>query len=62
MLDLNTTHYFIMKIPTNRELQQVAFNYSSDINPKELMNVYKKCIAKPYSSLVIDTTLSSDNP
>ena len=41
MLDLNTTHYFIMKIPTKRELQQVAFNHSSDIDPKELMNVYK---------------------
>ena len=26
------------------------------------MNLYKKCIAKPYSFLVIDTTLASDNP
>ena len=25
------------------------------------MNLYKKCIAKPYSFLVIDTTLASDN-
>ena len=24
--------------------------------------IYKKCIAKPYSFLVIDTTLASDNP
>ena len=25
------------------------------------MNLYKKCIAKPYSSLVIDINLASDN-
>ena len=28
---LNFTHYFIMKIPNKRELQQIAFNHSSDI-------------------------------
>ena len=26
------------------------------------MNLYKKCSAKPYSYLVIDATLASDNP
>ena len=26
------------------------------------INVYKKCTAKPYSLLVIDTTIASDNP
>ena len=26
------------------------------------MNLYKKCTAKPYSILVVDTTLASDNP
>ena len=25
------------------------------------MNLYKKCTAKPYSFLVIDNTLASDN-
>ena len=29
---LNYTHYFIMKIPNKRELQQTAFNHSSDID------------------------------
>ena len=24
-------HYFIIKIPNKKELQQIAFNYSSDI-------------------------------
>ena len=50
-----------MKIPNNRELQQTAFNHPSDIDFQDLMNLYKKCTAKPYSFLVIDTTLSSEN-
>ena len=54
-------HYFI-KIPNKRELQQIAFNHSSDIDFQDFMNLYKKCTAKPYSFLVIDTTLASDNP
>ena len=29
---LNTTHFFIMKIPNKRELQQIALNHSSDID------------------------------
>ena len=47
-----------MKILNKREPQQIAFNDSSDI---DLMNLYKKCTAKPYSFLVIDATLASDN-
>ena len=58
---LNSTHYFVMKIPNKRELQQIAFNHSSDIDFQDFMNLYKKCTAKPYSFLVIDTTLASDN-
>ena len=27
---LNSTHYFIMKIPNKRELEQIASNHSSD--------------------------------
>ena len=59
---LNTTHFFIMKIPNKRELQQIAINHSSDINTKDFINIYKKCTDKPYSFLVNDTTLSSDDP
>ena len=29
---LYSTHYFVMKIPSKRELQQIAFNHSSDID------------------------------
>ena len=50
-----------MKIPNKRELQQIAFNHSSDIEFQDVMNLYKKSTAAPYSFLVIDTTLPSDN-
>ena len=59
---LNSTHFFIMKIPNKRELQQIALNHSSDIDFKDFINIYKKCTDKPYSFLVNDTMLSSDNP
>ena len=54
---LNSTHFFIMKIPNKRELQHISLNYSSDIDFKDFMKIYKKCIAEPYSFLVNDTTL-----
>ena len=59
---LNSTHFFIMKIPNKRELQQIALNYSSGIDFKDFMKIYKKCTAEPYSFLVNDTTLPSDDP
>ena len=59
---LNTTHFFIMKIPNKRELQQIALNHSSDISTKDFIKIYEKCTAEPYSFLVNDTTLASDNP
>ena len=55
---LNSTHYFIVKISNKRERQQIEFNNSSDIDFKNFINPYKKCIAKPYSFLVIDATLT----
>ena len=59
---LNSTHFFIMKIPNKRELQQIALNHSSDIDFKDFMQIYKKCTTEPYSFLVNDTTLPSDDP
>ena len=59
---LNSTHFFIMKIPNERELQQIALNHSSDINFKDFMKTYKKFPAESYSFLVNDTTLPSDYP
>ena len=59
---LNSTHYFIMEIPKKQELHQIAFNHSSDIEFDDLTNLYKKFTAKLYSFLVIDATITSDNP
>ena len=59
---LNSTHFFISNIPNKRELQQIAINHSSDISAKDFINIYRKCTAEPYSFLVNDTTLASDNP
>ena len=59
---LNSTYFFIMKIPNKRELQQIALNHSSDIGFKDFMNIYKKCTAESCSFLVNDTTLPSDDP
>ena len=58
---LNTTHFFISKSPNKRELQQIAINHLSDISTKDFGNINKKCTAEPYSFLVNDTTLASDN-
>ena len=51
-----------MKILNKRELQQIAINLSSDINTKDFIQIYWKCTDKPYSFLVIDTTLPLNNP
>ena len=59
---LNTANHFIIKIPNKTELQQVAQNNSSDIDLKEIMKLYKVYTKEPYSFLVNDTALSSDNP
>ena len=36
---LNSMHYFNMKIPNKRELQQIVFNHSSDIDFKDFINL-----------------------
>ena len=51
-----------MKIPNKRELQQITLNYSSDIDFKDFMRIFKKYTAEPFSFLVNDTTLPSDDP
>ena len=59
---LNATHYFIMKNPSKRELQQIASEHSSEIDFKDFMTLYKDYTKEKYSFFVSDTTLSSDNP
>lgn len=61
-LRLNTKHFFIMKIPDKQELQYIAINHLSDTDFQEIKRLYRKCSAYIYSFLVIDTTLTSNNP
>ena len=39
----------------------LKFHHSSSIDFQDFINLYRKCAAKPYFFLVIDTTLASDN-
>ena len=41
--------------------KQIASDHLLDIYIRDFTNLYKKSTAKPYSFLVIDTTLASDN-
>ena len=59
---LNTSNFFIAKIPNKRELQEIATNHSSDINTEDFINIYRECTVEPYSFLVNDTALASNNP
>ena len=60
--DYNPDKKRIMKTQNKREFQQITLNHSSDIDSKDFMQIYKKCTAEPYSFLVNDTILPSDNP
>ena len=58
---LNSTHYLIMRINSNKELQNIAINHSADIDYKDFIKIYRECKKEPYSFLTIDTTLPSSN-
>ena len=58
---LNATYCFIIKI-NKRELQQIASNNLCHIDFKDFTKLYKNYTKQPYSFLVNDTNLSSDNP
>ena len=59
---LNSTHYFIMKINSKRELQNIAINHSADIDYKDFMKIYIECAKESYNFLTVDNTLLSSNP
>ena len=45
---LNATHYFIMKIPSKNELQQIVSNNLSDINFKHFIKLNRKYNKEPH--------------
>ena len=57
----NSTHYLIMNICSKKELQNIATNYSTGIDYKDFMKIYRKCTSEPYSFLTINTTLPANN-
>ena len=57
---LNST-LLIMKINNKRELQNIALNYSADIDYKDFVKIYRECTKKPYSFLLIDTMLPASD-
>ena len=50
-----------MKIPHRRELRQIAINNSLDIDFKNFKRIYTNFTERPYSLLVNDTSLPSNN-
>ena len=50
-----------MKIHNKKELQNIATNYSPDIDYNTFMKIYRKFTSKPHSLLTIDITLPADD-
>ena len=40
---LNSPHYLIMIIHNNKELQNIAFDHSADIDYKDFVKIYRNC-------------------
>ena len=51
-----------MKIPNNRDLQQMASNHPTDNEFKGIMKLYTDYTKELFSVLMSDTIFSSDNP
>ena len=59
----NSTHYLIKKLLVNKNFNKLFLIICQILTLKTLIhNVLQKCTAKPYSFLVINATLASDNP
>ena len=50
-----------MKIAKKKGFRQISLNYLSDIDFKDILDLYKNCTAKPFFFLMNDTTLASNN-
>ena len=60
-ITINSAHYFTIKTPNKRKLQQIKFNHPSDIGFDIGCESLQKCTPKPYYFEVIDYTLASNN-
>ena len=51
-----------MKINNRKELKNISINHSADIDYNNFVRIYRECTRKPYSFLIIDTTLPAGDP
>ena len=51
-----------MNIQSKKELQNIAQENLGDIDFKDFLKTYKDYTSKPYSCMIIDTTVPSSNP
>ena len=51
-----------MKSNNQRELRNIAINYSAGIDYQDFMKIYRECTRESYSFLTIDTTLPASDP
>ena len=58
---LNSTHYLIMKISNKRELQNIAINYSADIDYEDFVEIYREYTKNRILFLTIDITLQASD-
>ena len=59
---LNLTHYLIMKINNQKELQNIAINHTTNIDYQEFIKIYRECMREPFNFLAIDTKLLACDP
>ena len=60
-ITLNSKHSFIIKTSNKRELQEKASNHLYDTEFKDFMKLCKNYTKDPFSLLVNNTVLHSDN-
>ena len=53
---------FLMKTNNRRELKNIAFDHSADINYQDFKKIYRECTKELFTFLTIDTTLPASNP
>ena len=51
-----------MRINNRRELKNIAFDHSADIDDEDFVKICRECRKEPYNFLAIDTTLPASNP
>ena len=62
IIRLNSTRYLIIEISNKRELKNIAFNHSADIDYKDFVRIYRDCTKEPFFFLTIYTTLPASDP